>query len=43
MKTKKRRIIGFGSTCERVRVMFAQVELVPMAITAARFANARPF
>lgn len=35
-------IIGLGSTCELMLVLFAQVELAPMAIAAGRFANARP-
>lgn len=39
---KANRIIGLGSTCEWLLVVFAQVELVPMAIAAGRFANARP-
>lgn len=40
---KASRVIGLGSTCEWVRDVFAQVEFVPMAIAAGRFANARPF
>lgn len=40
---KASRIIGLGPTCEWVLDVFAQVEFVPMAIAAGRFANARPF
>lgn len=40
---KARHVIGLGSTCEWVLDVFAQVEFVPKAIAAGRFANARPF